>query len=321
MAEPNPKRLTLFKVYAENLALLKENGFLPNITPKYDRTYICPICLTHFSEEEALNTQAENYLSFEDVPPVSLGGKANILTCRKCNNTCGNEIDLHLTNRMKEWDEHKFVPGVEAHVKVELKGKTVQAEIKVEENGTMTVVNRMRRNNPQNLNEYIKAISGEDKPTVNLKFIPKKVDPERLQVALLKIGYLMAFQKFGYAFILDPMYDSLRRQLLSPDERIYPPKFWAQGPFPDHSLGTPVITEKGLESIAAIFDLKTKESRRFMVLIPITTRPIDEVLDNFQSRFDAEGNTVIEMTTIHDDNIRDIAAIKNFENWVAKIKT
>src|ERR1044072_7673073 len=158
MAEPNPKRLALFRKYSANLALLKENGFLSHITPKYDRTYICPICLRHFSEEEALNTEAENYLTFEDVPPVSLGGKANVLTCRKCNNTCGTEIDVHLATRMQEWDKHKFLPGTEANVKIDYKGKIVQTEIKVEEDGNIIAINKIKNNHPQTLEDYIKEI-------------------------------------------------------------------------------------------------------------------------------------------------------------------
>ncbi len=319
MTDSDHKRLTLFNVYADNLILLKNNGLLPHITLKYDRTYICPICLVHFSEE-ALNTQIANFLTFEDVPPVSLGGKANILTCKACNNTCGSEIDVHLTKRMKEWDDHKFLPGTEARVKIEFNGKVVQTEICVQADGTMVAKNKMKNNHPQILSDYIKSISGENNAIINLKFIPKNIDPERLQVALLKIGYLMIFQKFGYAFILDPVFNQIRAQLKNPDERIYPSKFWAYGPFPNHSLGTPIITEKGLESIAAIFDLKTKEQRRFMVLIPLTLKPIEEVLDDFHSRFDAEDNVVIEMCMTHDDNLRDINAIKHFEKWVAKTK-
>ena len=75
-----------------------------------------------------------------------------------------------------------------------------------------------------------------------------------------------------------------------------------------------------MESIAAIFDLITKENRRFMVLIPLTARPIEEVLSNFNSKFNAEGDIVVDMRMIHDDNLKDIAAINQFEDWVGKVK-
>jgi len=319
MPEPNPKRLALFKLYSDNLTLLKGNGLLPNITPKYDRTYICPICLTHFSEEEAMNTDADNFLTFEDVPPVSLGGKANILTCKHCNNTCGHTIDVHLSERMKEWDKHQFLPGTEAKVKIEVDKKVVQAEIIVQEGGIIQVKNSYKNNNPVTLDDYIKSISDSENPVVNLKFSPTRVNPDRLQIALLKIGYLMTFKKFGYAFLLDSMYDKIRTQLLSPDEKIYPPHFWSNGDFPLEHGGAPIITEKGLECIAPIFPLITNATRAFITIIPLTAKPIEEVIDTLKKRLDETPHFEVEMTTINDDNLRDIKAIKNFLAWVSKL--
>lgn len=51
--------------------------------------YLCPLCMNVFNENEVMTILTE-----EDVPQCSLGGKRIALTCRKCNSTCGSEIDI-----------------------------------------------------------------------------------------------------------------------------------------------------------------------------------------------------------------------------------
>ena len=77
----------VFSIYAGQLELLRQNGLI-------ERTgeYICPICLNSFNKEQL------NKLSMEDAPQASLGGKKIAITCKKCNNTCGHETDIHLVN-------------------------------------------------------------------------------------------------------------------------------------------------------------------------------------------------------------------------------
>jgi len=84
MTDGEKKRKFIFDRYSENLLFLKSKNII-DIELKYDKTYICPLCLDQFSET-ALDQTIENPLSLEDAPPKSLGGKAKILTCKKCNN-------------------------------------------------------------------------------------------------------------------------------------------------------------------------------------------------------------------------------------------
>jgi hypothetical protein len=317
MAVQSNKRLRLFRRYSNHLNLLKENGLLPDVKLKHDRTYICPICLEQYSEEEGLNTQAQNYLTFEDIPPVTLGGRANILTCRRCNNVCGQTIDHHLTNRMREWDAQQFLPGTEANVKIEYQNRTLQGTIIIEEDGTKRMKHSPGRNHPATLNEYIESVSKPEERIVNLKFLPSKVNFDRLQIALLKIGYLMIFEKFGYAFILDPIYDSVRQQILNPDERIYPAQFWSNQDFLIEKIGVQVVTDRGLECIASVFPLRTHTTRTFITFLPLPVRPIEGVLETLKSSIDGE-TRMVGMTTYHDDYLQDIHAIKQFLNWIVE---
>ncbi len=93
--------------------------------------------------------------------------------------------------------------------------------------------------------------------------IQPKVDPKKLQLALLKSGYLLIFRLFGYNFILDPAYNVIREQLLNPEKDLYPLDFWFKFPtFPPDKMGVPFITEKGMEAIMPVFNLKTPASKR-----------------------------------------------------------
>src|SRR5262249_18801633 len=47
-----------------------------------------------------------------------------------------------------------------------------------------------------------------------------RYDHRKSTVALLRIGYLMMFRQFGYAYVLNPNLDQIREQLLSPEKEI-----------------------------------------------------------------------------------------------------
>jgi transcription elongation factor Elf1 len=202
MTDGDKKRKMIFDKFSNNLTLLAENNILKDIKLKFEKTYICPICTEQFSEN-ALNQNLKNPLTLEDAPPKSLGGKANILTCKSCNNTCGQKIDFHLTERMRELDHLNFLPNTEFNAKFEQNGRIIQGTIKIGSDGTIQALHKNKTNNPINLSTYIKSISKERK--IKLNFLEPKSDPFKVQLALLKIGFLMTFSQYGYAFILSPL--------------------------------------------------------------------------------------------------------------------
>jgi hypothetical protein len=79
---------------------------------------------------------------------------------------------------------------------------------------------------------------------VYIKYKKSKVEPHKIQLALLKTAYLLAFEKYGYAFILDPIYDRIREQLLKPDIIVYPLDFWFNPQFPKQVIGVPFVIEQ-----------------------------------------------------------------------------
>lgn len=319
MTDGEKKRKSIFDKYSENLLFLKGENII-DIELKYDKTYICPICLDQFSEI-ALDQTIENPLSLEDAPPKSLGGKAKILTCKKCNNTCGHEIDKHLTERMQELDYHKFKTNTEFTAKFEVNGNTVQGKISIDEYGTMTAYHMDKNNNPIKLQDYIK--NAKKDTIINLQIDKKQVNPINLQIALLKTGYLLTFEKYGYSLILDNSYDRIRQQLRNPLEIIYPLDFWFQAPLPKEVYGVPFIIENGLEAICPIFPLKTSASERvFVTIIPLTTKPIEEVISKLKDRFKVQKTLLVTFDPMNGgiDYLTDLEAIIKMKTLINNIK-
>ena len=318
MTSREKKRKYIFDKYSTNLILLKKNGIV-DIQLSYDKTYICPICLNQFSEE-SLDQSVKNPLTLEDAPPKSLGGKANILTCKECNNTCGHEIDKHLTERIIEIDNHKFTVNSEFSAQFEIDGKLVQGRIIIDSNGIMKAYHIDKNNNPIKLKDYLKTIN-KDK-VVNIHIDKKKVNPINMQLALLKTGLLLVFEKYGYSFILDESYNRLREQLQNPLKIIYPLEFWMKVPWPKEIYGVPFIIEKGIESVCPIFPLKTKSSEYvFATIIPLTNKPIEDLILELKKRFTKQSEFPVSFDPMNSDvdYLSDIKAINKMLNWIKQI--
>lgn len=198
---------TVFERYSNNLHLLVNKGLLPGIRLKYDRTYICPICLKQFSEDD-LNPKGVNHLSREHNPPEALGGGVTCLTCKSCNNRSGSSIDIHLLERLINYEKNLFLPYSEAEVRFSEGENRIKAKLKIgkskyakshllisEKNNNKSVIEQFN----ENINGS-KLIGGQ---IIKVELVKrKKIDFERIPIALLKIAYLLAFEKFGYLLII-----------------------------------------------------------------------------------------------------------------------
>jgi hypothetical protein len=267
MAAGEIRREKIFKIYAKHLDLLIINNLLKEVSPKFDSTYICPICLNHFSAKD-LKITPLNYLTLEDAPPKSLGGNANILTCKTCNNTCGYKIDFHLTERLRDLDSRAFLPNTETKVKVKKDGQIFQGTLKIDSKGTMKIYKSKKNNHPNKFEQFINRLETDRK--IHMSFEKSKVIPENLQYAILKTGYLLAFEKFGYSFILNDLFNGIRHQIKNPEKNTYPTDFWFMPPFTKEMCGVYFICDKGCEAILSVFSLKTDFSERiFATLLPL----------------------------------------------------
>lgn len=315
MSKGQVKRKRIFDKYVGQLKIIKENKLLTDFEVYEEGTYICPICLNSFSEKD-LDDTSDMMLTLEDAPPKSLGGKANTLTCKSCNNVCGHEIDFHLTERLIELDVRSFLPNVRSKAKLRHNGVIVNGDVNVDSKGEITVIHDKRYNNPENLDKYIRMTG--DKDIVDVEFHQSRVELHRLEVALLKTAYLLAFEFYGYLLILNKSYDIVREQLKNPGLDIYPVGFWTkQRSFKKEQEGVYLIQSKGFEGFYAIFSLKTKYSEnRNGVYLPISDEITEQVISRLKEQKAGFGLSLVSLTT--NDYFGDIENMKLLANYLKK---
>jgi len=222
MGKSLKRKRRLFRKFSGQLLLLQANGMI-NYPFIYPDPYICPICLREFSEDHLNEDKYENFLTAEDAPPDSLGGTKVALTCRECNNSCGQQIDWHLSEALRSIDDSRFYKGSKQSATIDFEGKKVTVELEALGGGALTAYHSRTHNNPTLLEKFI---FGKKNITVGpvLNFEPpaRRFLPERINYALVKTNYILTFAKFGYVFLLDDMYQPIRDQLRNPNRVIYP---------------------------------------------------------------------------------------------------
>lgn len=254
MSKSKDKKRVIFEIYSNNLKWIKEKT---NIEFKIDfeKGILCPLCLEIFQEKDLENSE-ENHLTLEHNPPDSLGGKGNILTCKECNNRSGHKTDIELLTYLKEQEFKKFKPNSKHRTKItNKKGDNITADFSFDSERKMTIKFQSKYSNP---NDYKNFLEGEEKgyfpvkndPTkfftsqLNFDFkIPDKGNERLASIALLKIGYLLAFEKFGHIFLFNQNLDPIREQILNPKKNIINKPFCINHIFPDEYLGMNLMTK------------------------------------------------------------------------------
>lgn len=301
MSKGEDRRKKIFNKYVKNRNLLIDNKLLVG----QKDIYVCPICKQFYK-----SIDGDNPLTLEDAPPKSLGGKADVLTCKNCNNTCGHNIDFHLTERLRELDNASFLPNTETKVKISVGEDVFNGTIKIDKKGKMSMFHSKKNNHPIKLEEKMVGLKGGD--IVDLEFLKTRVIPEKLEYALLKTAYLLAFKKFGNSLIFDDCFDVIRQQLLNPEERLYPDNFWLTPPYPQEMEGVYFVCDKGFECLFVLFNLNTGYSiRKFGVFLPCPINDITLVINRLRERFEKEKTFSLTMYPLEQDDTKYLDDIKN----------
>lgn len=235
-----------------------------------ENVYICPLCLESFNIEESLEK-----LTMEDVPPKSLGGKPVLITCKKCNNTCGHKLDVYLLNEYRYLQESTSFGGNGKATKLSINGVQVNARIKQREDKTF-YVDVGNNNNPSTLKSFLEnvEVAGDNwEIHGTVKLIDFKRNIESAKIAILKSAYLLAFQKLGYRYILNANLNIVRDMIMYPD-RDYKTVFIVgnnQTLNPNLKDDVYLAEIKGVKAILVVFSLRVDVSNslsRYAVALP-----------------------------------------------------
>jgi hypothetical protein len=296
MSKNTNKKLGLFKLFSQNLEWVKEHQSI-KFEPDFSNGIICPLCFEVFFEKD-LDDKLKNHLTLEDMPPKSLGGKPLALTCKSCNNKSGHELDVHLLKKLLAIDVKSFLPNSKAETTFELNGNKVNGILEIDEKGTLKLNLQTNRSNPTQSSQFMNDMF-LPRTIYNPIFYPKKIfeDPyksptfqmqikdtaneRRAEVALLRIGYLLAFATLGNGFLINSGLYKVREQILNPDKEILPRVFWLKYQFPQELEGINIISlPKELQSFLVVFNLKTaSQTRQIAIVLPGASAPSIKVYD------------------------------------------
>lgn len=320
----------LFEIFSKNLENVKSHSEI-RFDPDFNNGYICPLCFEVFFEKDLLNSSV-NYLTLEDIPPKSLGGKVRALSCKNCNSKSGHKLDNHLLKRLTELDFQSFLPNSQTDTTFVLNENKMNGMVKIDEKGTINVDFQNKRSNPSESKKFIaelfppRTIYSPIHALLNPNFVEpeyksesfsfkkeEKSDERRAEIALLRVAYLYAFSIFGHGFLINGNLFKIREQLANPEKNILPKVFWVNYKFPENMIGVNIIKKpKDLQSFLVIFNLTTKSTtRQFAICLPGPTNPGLKIYENLE-KFLCNEEGFVNVDIEHIDG-KDLLTLKGYE--------
>lgn len=193
----------LFDLYSDNLALY---------VPDLKGYFCCPLCLDVFGRGSLPASNRDGDLSIEHIIPRSIGGNIITLTCRKCNNKLGTELDAHIVAKFNAEDGFagKRIEPLKGRVSIghgEMAVDVHWGQDSVEMRGVS------KASNPARITALERELNlASDGSEIHLN-IPLGYRALNSQVAILKMAYLLMFRQFGYGYILHPNSSQVREQI------------------------------------------------------------------------------------------------------------
>lgn len=162
---------------------------------------VCPLCLVVFDRAK-LGQEHEQGLTVEHIIPRALGGTHKTLTCKRCNNTQGSELDAHLVRKVQARD---WIAGGGKPMQGTITMGDLRLSMTVAWGGTEGIKNiRIRGGKPAILAEFPKRLRAvKEGDTFKLHF-SLRYRESNARRALIRIGYLALFNLLGYSYVLSP---------------------------------------------------------------------------------------------------------------------
>jgi hypothetical protein len=268
----NPRQLRkrIFDLYSDNLIKVQKVydfklGFETENGPQFitDNLYVCPLCADGFMEV-MLDQRKRNPLTLEDLPPKSVGGKTKILTCKKCNNSSGTQLDKLILNSLESESFLKLIPDSIVSTNIKVNDKyNLRSRLKIAREEKYKFIFSVKQS------PYYQACLDEmnkdwRNTKINLSFnIPNK---SKTAIALLRIGYLFAFYYLGHRLLYEGNIHKIRETILL-----------AQNNFLPHSgvfiLSEPTSLSEGIHLL-----IEPKEYRSFFIIFKIKLKTLSKTI-------------------------------------------
>jgi hypothetical protein len=269
------RRARLFQIYARNLDEIAQH---PGVEVEEHRLgeFMCPLCYRHFPKTAL--TQGHQ-LTLEHVPPRSLGGTLATctLTCQACNNDGGGaQLDSYLVRRLDVADVFADVPRASIDIRYSIKNKhdevrNLKGSLTKVGSDTLHITQQSERMNPSDIDRVMEMFRAG-----NTHISAENVysETQEAAVAFLRIGYLEAFRRFGYSFLMGDSSQYLSAQIRNPSLELLPPDSWffRADALPDHQRAMyVVVAPEQLRCLLVVISLRSRLGRTepWAVILPI----------------------------------------------------
>ncbi|MCW2922399.1 MAG: hypothetical protein JWL76_2273 [Thermoleophilia bacterium] len=183
-------------------------------TCEYAGWFVCPQCLNAISLEAI--AEDPGCVSIEHVPPQSVRGRALVLTCRRCNNTAGHELETHLAkaDAVARGEEpvgvgYLHLDGMRLPVR-----ECLDQDSGIRLDVNLGVGRPNDRARIRKLIDDAMAAGGEPAITGSYRPGPRRWSLACANVARLRTAYLYAFAQYGYSYVIDRRLDIVRETII-----------------------------------------------------------------------------------------------------------
>lgn len=190
--------------------------------PSAGQFYAYPLCLMTYGRDAFDG----GVFSDEHVPPLTAGGRALVLTCRRCNNTAGTAMDADAAGREAVRD---FLAG--RSPSRDLRAEFAVGEVSIKGNinninGAVVMSVVPKANNPYDITNMTRTLTQwADQGVggrIGFRFM-ERVSPTAARLSWVRAAYLVAFAAFGWRYAFQACLNPLRAQLAAPAASILPP--------------------------------------------------------------------------------------------------
>lgn len=215
-------RQKLFDTFSGNLTVfLSKNDFtLHEESAEGEKIinediYICPLCMNGFLIM-TLDQSMPNPLTIEHVPPENAGGRQKLLLCKKCNSSKGHKDDHIIPKILKLEHLSRGKPKIIGTGKVTLfPGSNLFLRLEAKpDHGLIFHIDDLK--NPA-ITSRLETFFAE-RQNYQVNFTLQTPSKKRYAEALLQCGYLLAFNYFGYSFLLEPNIGNIRNHIHNPKD-------------------------------------------------------------------------------------------------------
>jgi hypothetical protein len=184
---------------------------LTTIRPDIRDVIWCPLCLNPFGRDALDTKEFSKALSEEDIIPKALGGRIVTLTCKRCNNTDGSEVDSQFVQKVR-MDEALLGYHGSIGSEVYINGHRVLAEIECQqgEGGTTKIVVKSEGSYDAEIKAsqqaFLQGVVEKIQLDMRLRY-----KPNMARLGVVRSAYLAMFSRFGYRYILNDSVEHIRQ--------------------------------------------------------------------------------------------------------------